>query len=79
VGNSSLTSIVKLGCSGCSSWRGDCCVTCASLCSAAFRAHRLEMIMEGKCALDIFAEIKYFHLVVIMIQSQQKGQELIGK
>lgn len=38
------------------------------------------MIMEGKCALDVFAgEKKYFHLVLIMILSQQKGKELTGQ
>lgn len=40
--------------------------------------HRLELIMEGKCALGVFPGKKYFHLVLIRIQHQQKGQELIG-
>lgn len=29
-------------------------VTKPSLCSSAFRLHRLEIIMEGKWALDVF-------------------------
>lgn len=55
-------------------------ITSQSLCSSALRAHRLEMIMEGKCALDVFTgENKYFHLVLTTILSHQKGEELTGQ